>query len=259
MRQVLMDWVNIPRYARQKRRAGSIFGLVTMLAAAGILTVWQAMPAQAAQNNAAAYWKFDESSAGTTAADGSGNGNNLTPVNNPVPSTDIPGNMHAGISDSYSASFNGSTQYFSGADSSSLDSTNAVSIATWVKFTSVNGTYQTIVSKWNIGVAQQWTLQLNGDNHIGWWTGDGSTGGDDLESSGTMSAGTWYHIVATSTGTTKQLYINGSLDSSKSNASVSMGAATGVGVGVGGKAAGSVEYLNGKKQARWQQVMNRPR
>lgn len=231
--------------AWRNRKTGSVFGLTVLLVAAGIMTIWQATPAHAA-NNMAAYWKFDETTAGTTAADGSGNGNNLSPVNNPVPSTDIPTGMNVGITDARSASLNGSSQYFTAPDSSSLDATGAVTLATWVKFTSITGAYQTIVSKWNIGVAQQWTLQLNSDGHIGWWTGNGSTGADDLETSGTMSAGTWYHIVVTATGTSKQIYVNGSLDGSKTNASVSLGAATSVGVGIGGKAAGSVEYLNGK-------------
>ena len=222
-----------------------LFGSFASLLLVGGFTMWQVLPAAAAQGSLVGYWKFDESTAGSTAADSSGNSNNLTPVNSPVPSTSIPSGMNNGISDTHSASFNGSSQYFSIPDNSSLDSTSAVTISTWVKFNSITGNYQTIVSKWNIGVAQQWTLQLNTDNHIGWWTGNGGTAGDDLESSTTISSGSWYHVVATSSGSTKKLYINGTLDSSKTNSPVTMGAATSVGLGIGGKAAGSVEYLNG--------------
>jgi hypothetical protein len=215
-------------------------------AAVGITLVAQILPAQATSaSNLVSYWKFDESTAGSTAVDSSGNGNDLTPVNSPTPTTDIPGVMNAAIPDSYSASFNGSTQYFTVADNSSLDSTSAVSVSTWVKFNNTSGN-QTILAKWQVGVHQQWVLQLN-SGHISWWTGDGYSGANELASSTAITAGTWYHLVATATSGSKQLYINGTLDAS--NTAGAMGVAAGTPLTIGSKPSSSgtfFEYLNGE-------------
>lgn len=215
-------------------------------AAVGIALIFQILPAQATSaSNLVGYWKFDESTAGATATDSSGNGNNLTPVNSPAPTTDIPGAMNAAIPDSHSASFNGSTQYFTVADNSSLDSTGAVSVSTWVKFNNTSGN-QTIMAKWQVGVHQQWVLQLN-SGHISWWTGDGYSGANELASSTAITAGTWYHLVATATSGSKQLYINGTLDAS--NTAGAMGVAAGTPLTIGSKPSSSgtfFEYLNGE-------------
>ena len=233
---------NLSRRARISVLAsgGLSFAIVTVV-------LWaQLLPAQAAsQSGLAGYWKFDESTAGTTAVDSSGNGNDLTPVNSPAPTTDIPGVMNQSIPDSHSASFNGSTQYFSVADNSSLDNTSAVSVSTWVKFTDTSGN-QTILAKWQVGVHQQWVLQLN-SGHISWWTGDGYSGANELASSTAITAGTWYHLVATATSGSKQLYINGTLDAS--NTAGAMGVATSTPLTIGSKLSSSgtyFEYLNGE-------------
>lgn len=208
--------------------------------------MWQLLPAQAAsQSGLAGYWKFDEAIAGSTALDSSGNGNDLVPTNAPTPSTNIPGVMNGDIPDTHSVSFDGTTQYFSVADNSSLDTTDAVSVSTWVKFNSISGN-QTIMAKWQVGVHQQWVLQLN-SGHISWWTGDGWSGANELASTTAISSGTWYHLVATATSGSKKLYINGNLD--VSNTAGAMGVATGTPLTVGSKQSDTgtyFEYLNGQ-------------
>jgi hypothetical protein len=217
---------------------------VALLAGAGLVG-WQSPVTQAA-DGLLGYWKFDEASAGSTARDESSNGNNLTPVNDPQPSTDKPSELGTAFADPYSISLSSAVgQHFSIDDTASLDATaSGVTIAVWVKFSDVNDSYQSIVSKWDIGARQQWTLQLNANGKIGWWTGDGASGADNLESASTMQADRWYHIIATSEGLNKKLYIDGSPEGSKT-ADVAMGIAHGVGVGVGAKTEGSPEYLNG--------------
>jgi hypothetical protein len=89
-----------------------------------------------------------------------------------------------------------------------------------------------MVAKWYTGVQQQFVLQYNVDNLIGWWTGNGSTGGNVLESTGSPQPGHWYFIVATISGTSKKLYINGVLDNSGTGSAIG---ANGVELTIGAK------------------------
>lgn len=157
------------------------------------------------------YWKFDESESGA-AVDSSGGGISLEPSSTaPTPSATV---TTTAFSNPYSASFNGASSYFVATSTSVLNTTTSLSIATWVKFDSVNNTFQTIVGKWRVGSKQQFLVQLDSNNKIGFWTGDGGSEGGVLESAATVSADTWYHIVATINGTSKNLYINGVLSNS---------------------------------------------
>ncbi len=229
---------------RSGRKIVAVTSGVFALAIASAL-VWHMLPTRAAvQGNLAAYWKFDESTTGSTAADASGHGNNATPTNAPVPDTDIPAAMNDAFDDTHSISFNGSTQYLTAANDGSFDNTDAVSVSTWVKMNETTG-IQTFVAKWQVGVKQQWTLQQNGGK-IHWWTGDGGTGTNSLDSSTTLVPGTWYHVTATATNGSKKLYINGALDASSTSGA--MGLADGINVTIGSKwnsSAAYFEYLNG--------------
>lgn len=185
-----------------------IVGVFLVVIAACYFLLSQTMPTLAA-GSVIAYWKFDEANAGQMAVDQSSNHNDLTPVGNPQPTTDVPSELDTDFPDPYGVSLNGAGQYFTIPDNSSLDNTAAgMTIAIWVKFNDINESYQSIVSKWNIGLQQQWTLQLNANGKIGWWTGDGGAGADNLESSSTMESDTWYHIIVTSQGLSKKIYIN---------------------------------------------------
>ena len=92
--------------------------------------------------NTKALFHFDEI-AGTSAADDSGNSNDLTLSNTPTWTT---GQLNGGLS------FNGTTQYGSAADSASLSVTNANTLEAWTKFSSsfgnnTHGQNQTIADK----------------------------------------------------------------------------------------------------------------
>jgi hypothetical protein len=114
--------------------------------------------------------------------------------------------------------WNGSSKYVVIPSSGSINSSD-ITVAGWFKFGAQNA-YQTMVAKWYTGVQQQFVLQYNSDNLIGWWTGDGSTGASVLESSGPPQVGYWYFIVATISGTSKKLYINGVLDNSNTGTAI---------------------------------------
>ncbi len=90
------------------------------------------------------YWKFDETSAGSTIIDSSGNGNNATPINSPTPSTSVP---TTSFSDSNSLSFNGS-QYATVPNSPSDNLNGSFTISFWVNPTSWDNTNSSgIISK----------------------------------------------------------------------------------------------------------------
>ncbi|HVV25967.1 MAG TPA: LamG-like jellyroll fold domain-containing protein [Candidatus Saccharimonadales bacterium] len=213
-------------------------------AAAGLLFVFCSTglsSVEALSNNAlAGYWALNESTQGATAADSSGNGNAAAPhgtSGGPAPSAAVPSAIS--FPDPYSSNFNGA-QYLAAPDSSSLDNTNAMSVSAWVRFANVSGN-QTIAAKWQVGVKQQWVLQLNG-GHISFWTGDGGTGQDNLASATIIAANTWYNIVASDSNGNKNLFINGSLDTSDTSAT-SLGVAGGTPLTIGGKQNSSGTYF----------------
>lgn len=192
-------------------------------------------------NGLAGWWTFDGENTDWTAnttADSSGNGNTATL--NGMSKTASPAVGKIG----QALTFDGSSSYVAAADSTSLDA-SSVTIAGWFRFNAVNGTFQTGAGKWHVGVNQQYLLQLNNDNKIGFWTGDGSTGASDIESTTTPVAGTWYFIVGAISGSSKSLYINGVLENSGAGASVGSSNAE---FSVGSKlnSSGShFEFLNG--------------
>jgi hypothetical protein len=163
------------------------------------------------------YWKIDESTQGSNAIDSSGY-NNMGSAHGtgggPNPSTDVPTTV---FPDPYSASFNNANQYFEIPDASNLDSTNAITLSVWIKLTATDGNYHTIAGKWYVGVHQQYLIQINNNKKIGFWTGDGNTCADNLESTGTISAGSWIHVLGIQNGVTKTLYINGIQNNTKTS------------------------------------------
>jgi hypothetical protein len=121
-----------------KKRGYVASGVLALLVLGG-LTLGFAIPAKAV-GNMLGYWKFDEADPGSSAVDQTANNNDLTPVNNPQPSTDRPSQLDGYFADPFSVQFSrASSQYFYLDDSESLESTaDGVSIAAWVKFSTVN-------------------------------------------------------------------------------------------------------------------------
>jgi hypothetical protein len=185
-------------------------------------------------------WSFEDASAGSAqAADTSGNGNNATW--NGTGKHYTQGKVGKG------GIFNGTDDFTTVADSSVLDM-SSITLEGWVKFTAVDGAYHTIIAKWQPGVKQQYVLQLNTNNKLGWWTGNASTGGGVLESNTTPVAGKWYHIVVTASGTNKSIYLNGALDASTSSGNALSGTSN-IDFSIGSKKDGGgsyFEFFNGQ-------------
>lgn len=193
------------------------------------------------------YWKLDETTQGSNASDASGDGNTGTPHGTgggPSPSATVPSTA---FPNAYSASFNGSDQYVEIANSSGLNPTSAVTISAWINLAATDANFHTIAGKWYTGVNQQYLIQINNNGKLGFWTGDGGTCADDLESTNTVGAGTWVLVTAVQTGTTKRLYINGAQDTTKTSG-CSLGSSTAL-FGIGSKynsSASYFEFFNGK-------------
>ena len=226
--------------AQNKLKVGAV-------AAAGLL-VFQLIPSASitAQGNLIGYWKFDEENAGATAVDSSGHGNDAAPVDDPAPDNDIPPGMGNAFDDPRSISLNGTSQYFTVANDGAFDNTDAITISAWVKFDSIGESDQTIISKWQDEVEQQWLLSLDSDGNINFVTDDGEST-DNLVSNTALLANTWYHIAATATDGEKKLYINGNLDNSNTAGGMSLAGNTAVSIGARKDSEGSFSaFLGGK-------------
>jgi hypothetical protein len=132
------------------RKRASFFGTLLLVAFIGQHGVL-ALPSN---DSMAGYWKLDESSAGSTVIDSSGDGDNGTPLgsgganNLPQPSASVPGVMQ--FPDSHSLNFDGTDDLVDLGLSSNLHVTGALTIAAWVKFNSNYTSVQTILANTSI-------------------------------------------------------------------------------------------------------------
>lgn len=165
-------------------------------------------PVNAVTDGLVAYWKLDETAAGSTVADSGGDGHNGTPLGTPGPQPDSTGTPIQGFSDYYSLAFAGA-DYVEVPDSDNLD-VGVFTIALWVKFDDAPTTNQTLVAKWQQDTKQQYLLQSDTDGTLDFYTDDGTDNDPtELSSTATMSADTWYHVAVTVDGTTRTMFING--------------------------------------------------
>jgi len=136
------------------------------------------------------HWRFDEGS-GTTAHDQSGNGNDGTLINDPV--------WAIGIIDG-ALQFDGIDDHVNCGNDPSLNVTDAVTIAAWVKLNSVPPYSVSICGKmWAYWLEWRNNKQLSLSMYInGAYNGSGPT----LD----LADGDWHHIALTYDGTNKKGY-----------------------------------------------------
>ncbi|MFZ1626983.1 MAG: LamG domain-containing protein [Candidatus Moraniibacteriota bacterium] len=159
----------------------------------------------------AGYWKLDENT-GTSAGDASTNGNTGTLTNGPTWTT---GQIGSAVT------FDGSNDHVSVADSKSLDITNTLTIASWIKPTSVSPTGdKSIVRKEGADYSDNYSLILGGGgdaasgnigfiyNSVGWRVFDSGYKLPDTQ---------WHHVAVTFNYSNTQLlfYVDGLLVSTK--------------------------------------------
>ena len=153
------------------------------------------------QKGLVGYWRFDEET-GSAAKDSSPYGNHGT----------IYGATWTDGKFGKALSFDGVDDYVDCGNDESLDITDEITIAVWVKPFSVSISNAGIVAKpWN----DQYGLVLNQDRfQFAYYLADGS--GGTLNSITTATTDKWYHVAVTITSEhLATLYINGAYDNSK--------------------------------------------
>jgi len=120
-----------------------------------------------------------------------------------------------------STSFDGTNDYISIADDSTIDITGDFSITMWAKFDTFpsSSAGEAILQKGDQSSNRAYGLSIyntSGDTNTQiLLSTDGSNWFNTLKGSTNLSVGTWYHISATYDGTTVKLYLDGVLDSSE--------------------------------------------
>lgn len=156
------------------------------------------------------WLKFDETVAGTTAEDSSGNGFNATPNGPPSPSTDVPTVL---FNDPRSVSFNGSSDYFQ----ISRPVQDDMSICAWIKTSTAGANtphYQLapILESEVAFLGNDFGFGVDSDKKLAF--GNGGTSDITIHSTAIVANGNWNHVCATRNQTTGEvlLYINGTQD-----------------------------------------------
>ena len=153
----------------------------------------------------AGIWRFDEG-AGSTAADGSANGNDAT----------IYGATWTSGKYKNALRFNGSNNYVSVTSSDSLNSpsaSNQVTVSAWIYPTS--SAQQMVVSKDTgngaLGAGSVYMLELESNGQIRFHIHN-TTDGDIINLiNGSYTLNTWQFVVGTFNGSVGTLYVNGTL------------------------------------------------
>lgn len=159
-------------------------------------------------NGLVGYWNMDENSgAGSTLADSSGNGNTGIAAlwgggNTSTDSAHVVGKF------GNSFNFDGVDDRIIVGNSSSLNITGPITISAWIKPTVVN-IGQEIINKKADSDYSGYRLRLDWSNLAFSWS-DG-TNQLNVESSGGVSAGVWQHVIATYDQNIVRLYVNGNL------------------------------------------------
>jgi len=149
-------------------------------------------------------WHFNEASWNGTAGevkDKSGNANNGVRVGTATTSA-------TGMFGS-SGTFNGTTDYISIPDSTSLNIPTALSISAWVK-RERTGTREIFLGKSDGNSVNSYWFEFTGGNLFNFFTA--VTQGNSVR---TISDTSWHHYVGTWDGTTQSTYIDGVFDSSR--------------------------------------------
>jgi hypothetical protein len=139
-------------------------------------------------------------------------------------------------------SFNGSSNYIYGGNSSALNLTDNLTLEAWVyisSFVNYGG-----ICTWGSDAGEQYNLGTTSSNTIIFstnWPGTWYIG-----SSTTLSTNTWYNVVATFTGGAWKIYINGVLNNSGTFAITVLPTVSGSWLNVGMNQPGGDEFFNGQ-------------
>ncbi|WP_010232645.1 LamG domain-containing protein, partial [Gillisia marina] len=135
--------------------------------------------------------------------------------------------------------FNGSSQYATAADNASLDISNSITIATWIRPEKMGTQY--LIKKAEHGATDGYELSLSSSGKLFFRFNQQTSGNSyriDSQASYPSNGTTWMHVAVSYDGSTIRLYINGVENNTKvisSSPSISINALTlTIGAGNGG-------------------------
>jgi hypothetical protein len=185
------------------------------------------------------YWKLDETVVGT-AADSSGYGNTGTHTGTPSLSASVPSSLT--FSDGRSVSLNGTSQYVSLGNPSTLNFAGQITIAAWVFNTNSTGTTDIVAHGYTTSPSAEVYLRIvDGRYDCGCWNGTGSYLANFTPSVSDVNS--WVQLTCTYDGAAWNLYRNGTLVNSSTTANGSMTVTDNWAIGARG--AGDQRFFSG--------------
>jgi hypothetical protein len=153
------------------------------------------------------YWPMDGNTTNwktDTTADQSGTGNIGMLINMSTSTSPAAGKIGETLK------FNGTNQYISISNSTSINLSSTVTISAWV-YPKVFSFLAGIVSKYNASSGNEYFLRMSASSPYNKLDCGGAT---DFTSTGTLSLNKWQYVTCVVAGGTANIYINGALDSS---------------------------------------------
>jgi hypothetical protein len=142
-----------------------------------------------------------------------------------------------------SMSFDGTGDYLTVPDNAALESFTDFTIEFWVYFNSVSGTQVVVDKGWNGGSFSPYLIFLSSGSLVAYASGGSSWDVIGGTSFGTMTAGQWYHIALTRSGSSIRFFRNGTIVNTLTNSTALMNSASALGIGASPSAGASP--LNG--------------
>jgi hypothetical protein len=204
------------------------------------------------------WWKFDECQGGTaynsatvggdngTLTPGASGSNTSTGTCGSGTSTEMWNNGTTGKINS-AMSFDGTNDYVTVADSSTLDITGEITIAAWIKL-NATGAFQQIVVRDNESSDRSFSLYVRDTNKLTFFVSQTSNASTFVDAIGntSLSSGVWYHVVGVfSPSSFARVYINGVRDGNYVGSLPNAIYAGSQALGIGGRPSGTVQTLSG--------------
>jgi fibronectin type 3 domain-containing protein len=184
----------------------------------------------------AAWWKFDETS-GTTAADSSVNGNNITLQSGAGWAVGIINNA---------LSLTGTGTSYANAPTGLVTRLDDFTVSTWV-YVNTNATWARVFDFGSGTGTYMFLTPASGSSTVRYAITTNSSGGEQkIDSVSVLSPGAWHHVAVTLAGTTGTLYIDGAVAGANSSMTIRPSSLGKTSQNYIGKSQWVDPYLNGK-------------